>query len=544
MINLIGQNLHNGKYLIDRELGRGNFGITYKATNLGLERDVAIKMLDPYLRPDPNMNDWVAQFQDEARRLAKCSHPNIVPVLDFFCEGGRPCIVMEYIRGQTLDLIVGDNNPLSETTAVEYIRQIGAALGAIHEQFLLHQDVKPKNLILSQDSQQVVLIDFGIAREFSAQQLQYQTPNQRNLLSEGYAPLEQYIVDSPRTIATDIYGLAATLYTLLTGKIPLSAISRVHGCTLDPPRKIRPELSDTVSEAVMWGMALETDCRPNCLSEWLTELTTNSNETCSLKTSASLKVINPVTNLPINTRELNQLVERKIPIMGATYLKKTAILIGAAMLGLGTVMTFASSNSNLQTGQAKDKNSPLTSDSSQVTPESSQLLPNKSIEPIADQKKSIDLESSSSQESGDRSEPETNMDVEQSTKMTNQVIESQPKVEVNIPSKQVTPAPMPNDSSSTPQLFLQNKTSNSNISQPAIFGSGKTNPENQVENQPQPQIFSNSSSTHVIKRQPQILLHRVHNKKSQNMRLIQKSRRNRLSNLKPKVKKQHSRIFR
>ena len=527
MVNLIGQNIQNGKYFLERELGRGNFGITYKATNLALERDVAIKILDSHLRQDFNMNDWVAQFQDEARRLARCSHPNIVPVLDFFCEGGRPCIVMEYIRGQTLDQIVRDKNPLSETTAIEYIKQTGAALSAIHKQFLLHQDVKPKNLILSQDSHQVVLIDFGIAREFSAQQLQDQAQNQRNLLSEGYAPLEQYIVDSPRTIATDIYGLAATLYTLLTGKIPLSAISRVHGCTLDPPREIRPELSDTVSEAVMWGMALETDCRPDCLSEWLAMFPTNSNETNSLVGSAPLKVTHSVSNLPVTTREENQIVNQKIPSNWTNYLRKTGILIGAAMLGLGTIMTFASSNSNLQAGQTKDKNSPRTSDSSPVTPESSQLLPNKSIEPIAEQKKSIDLESSSSQESGDwqnhrakrdwaeptakgdHSEPETNMDVEQSTKMTNRAIEPKPQVEVNIPSQQVTTLkPTSVDSPATPQLFLQTKTSNPNISQPAILGSGNTNSANEAENKPKPQIFSNSPSAPVIQRQPQILLNR------------------------------------
>ncbi|WP_019504497.1 protein kinase [Pleurocapsa sp. PCC 7319] len=522
MINLIGQNLQNGKYLIERELGRGNFGITYKATNLALERDVAIKMLDSHLRQDSNLNDWVAQFQDEARRLAKCSHPNIVPVLDFFCEGERPCIVMEYIRGQTLDLIVRNKNPLPEAKAVEYIKQTGAALSAIHQQFLLHQDVKPKNLILSRDSQQVVLIDFGIAREFSAQQLQNQAQNQRNLLSEGYAPLEQYIVDSPRTIATDIYGLAATLYTLLTGKIPLSAISRVHGCTLDSPRKIRPELSDTVSEAVMWGMALETDCRPGSLSEWLAKLTSNTNEISSLVTSTSLQVTNSLLNLPITTKSLNQGIRKKTlktPINWATNLSKIAVLVGT-ILGLGTAILFASStsNSNFQTKQTTDKDSSTAGDSSSFPPQSFQSPSVKNTEQISDPKKSVNLESSSSQQASDRNQPATNFDVQQSTLKIDGDRKSQSKAKVNVPSKPVIPASKAVDSSDTPQLFLPTKTPTRTRPQSAIFGSSYTKSANQRENKPRPQIFSNSPSEPRIKRQPQILLNRGKGKKIRNIR--------------------------
>lgn len=536
MVNLIGQNIQNGKYFLERELGRGNFGITYKATNLALERDVAIKMLDPHLRQDSNLNDWVAQFQDEARRLARCSHPNIVPVLDFFCEGERPCIVMEYIRGQTLDQIIRDKNQLSETTAIEYIKQTGAALSAIHEQFLLHQDVKPKNLILSQDSHQVVLIDFGIAREFSAQQLQDTAQNQRNLLSEGYAPLEQYIVDSPRTIATDIYGLAATLYTLLTGKIPLSAISRVHGCTLDPPRKIRPELSDTVSEAVMWGMALEADCRPDCLSEWLAMLTTYTNETISLVASTPLQATISAPNLPVTSRKHNKVVADKIPINGANYLRKIVLLIGAAILGLGTVMTLASSNSNWQTGQVKGDNIPLASDTAPViTPEPSQSSSNKTIEPIAEPQKSVNLESSSSEESGDwqnhrakrdyplgtlrdRSQPATNFKAQQSTSTLDQEHQSESKVKVKVPTQPIIPTTKAVDSSGTPELFEPTKPPTKTKSQPAIFGASHTKSPNQRGNKPKPQIFSNSPSAPRVRRQPQILLNRGKSKKIRNIR--------------------------
>jgi serine/threonine-protein kinase len=521
MINLVGQSLQNGKYSLERELGRGSFGITYQATNLFLEREVAIKMLAPVWRQNSNLTEWVERFQNEAKRLAKCSHPNIVRVLDFFVENGYPYIVMDYIRGQTLAQIVSDGNPLSETIAIEYINQTGKALSAVHEQaLLLHQDVKPKNLILCQDNQQVILIDFGIAREFKGEKLN----NYKYLLSEGYAPIEQYLVDSPRTIATDIYGLAATLYTLLTGKTPPSAISRVHGCILEPPCQIRPELSQTVSEAVMWGMALEAENRPSSVSEWLARLTINSPKAIAPVKSASSKLVNPI----LGTASLRYL---------ANYRRKMAFLTGTAVLALGILLTVIltksrqapsiisgvpSTNGSFQTRRTIDNNSSFARESSQEPSLPSQSPPIPSQKLVSNQKLPVKTVSSSL-ESNSQNKPQTNLKLAESEpKLDRESDTKYQEAATNVSLKQSDPAPISIPSSVTPQLFVNTKTSVK--PKPAIFSSGKTNPSIQAKERSQPQIFANSSSVPIANRQPEILINRKEPKKIQKIKPPKKSK--------------------
>ena len=264
MKSLVGKNLKNGKYILKQKIGEGGCGCTYKAIDRINNRIVVIKTFKSDLALQTNSSNIRKKFLNEAQRLIKCYHPNIVQFYEFFSENGFPYIVIDYIPGKTLDTIVFPNNPLPEVLALRYIQQIGEALKVVHERGLLHRDVKPNNLILRQDLQQVVLIDFGIAREFSGGLVQTHT----NLVSDGYAPIEQYLPKAKRTPSTDIYGLAATLYTLLTAQIPISATLR-NRLTLDAPQKIRPELSDRISQAVMEGMALELEERPGSIDEWL-----------------------------------------------------------------------------------------------------------------------------------------------------------------------------------------------------------------------------------------------------------------------------------
>ncbi|MDJ0636323.1 MAG: protein kinase [Xenococcaceae cyanobacterium MO_188.B29] len=299
MTNLIGQSLQNGKYTLDQELGQGGFGITYLATNSSLGQVVVIKTLSEELRQKSKVAKLNCQFQDEARRLAKCSHPNIVRVSDFFMEEGLPYIVMEYIPGLTLDQIVLPDKPLPEATAIHYIRQVGEALKIVHQQGLLHRDIKPKNLILRQETQQVVLIDFGIAREYELGSIQAHT----NLVSEGYAPIEQYLPEALRTPATDVYALAATLYTLLTARIPLSAMGLYHLPPIDP-RQVRSDLSTMVSQAVKCGMTLEPEHRPASVDEWLallSESTSPSAVKIESTSSVTTKPFIPQQSVDLNT---------------------------------------------------------------------------------------------------------------------------------------------------------------------------------------------------------------------------------------------------
>ncbi|MGF1937323.1 MAG: serine/threonine protein kinase [Nostoc sp. ChiQUE02] len=262
---LAGTILQDGKYTLIQEIGRGGFGITFKATHHYLGQEVVMKTINERLRQHPDFAKFERQFQDEARRLATCIHPNIVRVSDFFVEAGLPYMVMEYIPGETLgDAFVLPGITLPEATAIHYIRQIGAALQVVHNNGLLHRDVKPDNIILRLGTQEVVLIDFGIAREFNGGVRQTHT----GLVSEGYSPIEQYMTQAPRTPATDVYGLAATLYALLTAQVPMPALLRDRE-QMPSPRELQPHLSAAVNQAVMRGMAVESRFRPATVAEWL-----------------------------------------------------------------------------------------------------------------------------------------------------------------------------------------------------------------------------------------------------------------------------------
>ena len=264
MNSLIGQQLQGGKYTLTDELGRGGFGITFKATHHFLGQTVVIKTLNESLRYEPDYADYQRKFQDEARRLALCVHPNIVRISDFFLEAGQAYMVMDYIPGANLEELVFPHQPLAESTAVHYARQIGDALKVVHQNGLLHRDIKPQNIILRQGTQDVVLIDFGIAREFTPGSTQTHT----SLISTGYAPIEQYLSQEQRTPATDVYGLAATLYALLTARVPTASVLRDRQ-PLPEPRELRPELSAATNQAVIRGMAVDVQYRPASMDEWL-----------------------------------------------------------------------------------------------------------------------------------------------------------------------------------------------------------------------------------------------------------------------------------
>jgi len=331
-----GKTLQRGKYTLEQELGRGGFGITFKATHHYLHQLVVIKTLNESLRRDPQFAKFQRQFQDEARRLAACSHPNIVRVSDFFLEDELPYMVMDYIPGQTLDAVVFPDNPLPEAIAIHYIQQIGAALQVVHQNNLLHRDVKPQNIILRQGTQEVVLIDFGIAREFTPGSTQTHT----GMVSEGYAPIEQYLYQAQRTPATDVYGLAATLYALLTARVPVAASLRDR-VPMPAPRDLQPHLSHAVNQAVMRGMAVEARFRPATIVEWLSllppsetgRLAAEQTKSIPTQTAATVAFI-PQHHSPVTAPSRRAAV---IPAAKRVVPRGLLILTGVAIAGLAAV---------------------------------------------------------------------------------------------------------------------------------------------------------------------------------------------------------------
>ncbi|MBW4578485.1 MAG: serine/threonine protein kinase [Tildeniella nuda ZEHNDER 1965/U140] len=323
MNSLIGQQLQGGKYTLDEELGRGGFGITFKATHHFLGQTVVIKTLNESLRYEPDYADYQRKFQDEARRLALCVHPNIVRVSDFFVEAGQAYMVMDYIPGPNLETLVFPNQPLAEAIAIHYARQIGNALKVVHQNGLLHRDIKPQNIILRQGTQEVVLIDFGIAREFTPGSTQTHT----SLISAGYAPIEQYLSEEKRTPATDVYGLAATLYALLTARVPTASILRDRQ-PLPDPRELRPELSAATNQAIVRGMAVDVRYRPSSMEEWLALLPDGSSTGAApispFQPAASVQPTQTAATLAVGRRSPQQqsLVKGTMP-RGGTLAENT-----------------------------------------------------------------------------------------------------------------------------------------------------------------------------------------------------------------------------
>ncbi|QIR41604.1 serine/threonine protein kinase [Tolypothrix sp. PCC 7910] len=271
-----GKQLQKGKYRIEQELGAGGFGITYCAKdNYG--RYVVIKTLNEQVQRRPDFSKFQQDFLNEAIKLAKCTHPHIARIDEVIHEDGLWCIVMEYIDGENLAYQVDNRGVLPEAEALRYIQQIGEALTLVHNHGLLHRDVKPQNIMLRANETEAVLIDFGIAREFSHNLTQTHT----QILSDGFSPIEQYDKRAKRGAFTDVYALAATLYSFLTAEVPTMAPIRAIGTPLEEPKNINSCISEKVNQAILKGMEIKPENRPQSVQEWLAIFMPNDDsETC------------------------------------------------------------------------------------------------------------------------------------------------------------------------------------------------------------------------------------------------------------------------
>ncbi|WP_445175734.1 protein kinase domain-containing protein, partial [Microcoleus sp.] len=265
-----GQQLHQGKYLIEEILGGGGFGVTYRAQNCKENKLVAIKTLNANVQGKPNFREFQTKFVNEALSLARCSHPHVVQVYEVFPEMAGNielwCMVMELIDGTNLAEYLEDSGILSEAKALPMIQQVGSALSFVHQQKFTHLDVKPQNVMLRKRGFEAVLIDFGLARQVT-------TPGKlrtnSNSGTECYAPIELLEKRAELGAYTDVYSLAATLYVMLTGELPFPSQFRKQNIPLTPPKQHNSEISDRVNAAIMKGMELEPQNRPQSVQEWL-----------------------------------------------------------------------------------------------------------------------------------------------------------------------------------------------------------------------------------------------------------------------------------
>ena len=275
-----GSLLKNGEYRIEKSLGQGGFGITYEAEQVSLRRKVAVKeffMKDSCERdentshvtvPTASNRELVSKFKDkfirEARMIAALDNENIVKIHDVFEENGTAYYVMEYLGGGSLGDGVKTGKAMSEREALNSIRQIASALSYLHSKGIIHFDVKPSNVLRTEDGK-LKLIDFGISKHYDESGVQ--TSSTPVGISKGFAPLEQYQQSSDIksfTPATDIYSLGATLFALLTGSNPPEA-----SIIYEDGLPVIDGVSPVVMRAIEKSMQPRRKDRPQSVAEFL-----------------------------------------------------------------------------------------------------------------------------------------------------------------------------------------------------------------------------------------------------------------------------------
>ena len=269
---LVGH-LLDGRYQITARLARGGMATVYQALDIRLTRTVAVKVMHVGLGDDA---EFARKFDREARAAARLSHPNVVSVFDQGQGLGRPYIVMEYVHGQTLRELITREAPLTPLRALEMIEPVLSALSAAHDAGLVHRDVKPENVLISERGQ-IKVADFGLAKAISGQT---STATQGLLIGTvSYLPPE-LVVSGRADARSDVYSAGVVLFEMLTGRKPHTgdtpiqvAYAHVHK-DVPPPSAlptagyIPPYLDALIARVT----ARDSDLRPHDAKVMLTQV--------------------------------------------------------------------------------------------------------------------------------------------------------------------------------------------------------------------------------------------------------------------------------
>ena len=236
-----GTLLQGGKYRIERMLGQGGFGITYLAEQPMLDRKVCIKefFFKEYCEREEETSHvtittksnaelverFRKKFVKEARVISKLHHDHIIQIHDIFEENATAYYVMDYVEGESLGDMIKRVGFLPEQQALAYISDVADALAYIHSKSINHLDIKPGNIMLRREDHRILLIDFGVSKQYDQDTFEGTTTTPVGI-SHGYSPAEQYRKNGVQSFSpqSDVYALAATLYKMLTGVTPPEAI--------------------------------------------------------------------------------------------------------------------------------------------------------------------------------------------------------------------------------------------------------------------------------------------------------------------------------
>ncbi len=262
----------SGRYKLEAKLGSGGMSTVYLAKDGTLDRDVAVKVMHREMSEQP---DQLERFRQEARAVAKLSHPNVVAVIDAGEDGGHPYIVFEYVEGETLKQRIARLGALDAQEALAYAIEIARGLTVAHARNMVHRDIKPQNVLIDAEGR-AKLTDFGISRQLEQDGM---TATGRVLGTTDYVAPEQ-AMGHPVDPRSDIYSLGVVLYEMLVGQVPFHADSQVGVAMkhvneeLPDVQNRRPEISAAAALVVERATAKDPDERYQKVGEMIEDLST------------------------------------------------------------------------------------------------------------------------------------------------------------------------------------------------------------------------------------------------------------------------------
>jgi serine/threonine-protein kinase len=262
----------SGRYRLEAKLGSGGMSTVYLGRDQTLDREVAVKVMH---REMSEQADQLERFRQEARAVAKLSHPNVVSVIDAGEDGGYPYIVFEYVEGETLKQRIAREGALDPQEAIAYAIEVARGLSVAHARNMVHRDIKPQNVLIDSEGR-AKLTDFGISRQLEQDGM---TATGRVLGTTDYVAPEQ-AMGRGADQRSDLYSLGVVLYEMLVGQVPFQADSQVGVAMkhvneeLPDVQRRRPEVSAAVALVVERATAKDPGERYQHVGEMLDDLST------------------------------------------------------------------------------------------------------------------------------------------------------------------------------------------------------------------------------------------------------------------------------